>query len=162
MRPRLLAWAERHIATHRNKSGDIGPDFVIKHGPLPYLERWYVIPRNPIFCIYLHRFRMDDEDRAMHDHPSVSLSWILDVGYFEITPQGKFWRPPGAIITRKATQLHRVVLKRDDGNEPIPAISLFFFGPKYRNWGFDCPRRWVPWQEFTAPGDPGSVGKGCD
>lgn len=157
----ILRWAERHIATHLNARGELGPDFVIRHGANVYLQRWYVIPRNPIFCIYLHRFLGDDEDRAMHDHPSVSLSWILKTGYWELTPDGKFWRRAGALIARKATQFHRVVLERDENNKPMPAISLFFFGPKYRNWGFDC-KPWRPWQEFTAPGDPGSVGKGCD
>ncbi|WP_165421915.1 hypothetical protein [Pseudoxanthomonas winnipegensis] len=41
--------------------------------------------------------------------------------------------------------------------------TLFLFGPKRREWGFHCEGKgWVPWQEFTAAGKPGEVGKGCD
>jgi len=32
------------------------PDFVIGRAGAPYLERWWVIPRNRWFNIYLHHF----------------------------------------------------------------------------------------------------------
>lgn len=32
------------------------PDFVIGDPANPYLLRWYVIPRNKVFNIYLHKF----------------------------------------------------------------------------------------------------------
>ena len=58
LRERLLA-----IATKRH------PDFIVGGKDNPYLLRWFVIPRNPVFNIYLHRFLRSDDDRALHDHP---------------------------------------------------------------------------------------------
>ena len=44
-----------------------------------------------------------------------------------------------------------------------PCWSLFLFGPRIREWGFHCPERgWVHWEEFTKPGRPGEIGRGCD
>jgi hypothetical protein len=53
------------------------PDFSIGPKGDRYMLRWWVIPRNRWFNIYLHRFLHDDEDRALHDHPWVSCSYIL-------------------------------------------------------------------------------------
>lgn len=41
------------------------PDFLVGDG---YLARWWIIPRNKYFNIYLHRFTGNDEDRALHDN----------------------------------------------------------------------------------------------
>src|SRR5690606_19989330 len=54
------------------------PDFLI--GPSkedPYMRRWWIIPRNRFFNIYLHHMIHDDDDRAPHDHPWWSLSLCL-------------------------------------------------------------------------------------
>lgn len=53
------------------------PDFVIGDLSNPYLLRWWVIPRNRFFNVYLHKFLRDDDDRALHDHPWWSMSIIL-------------------------------------------------------------------------------------
>lgn len=45
------------------------PDFYIGGNANPYLLRWWVIPRNRFFNVYLHKFLRDDDDRALHDHP---------------------------------------------------------------------------------------------
>jgi hypothetical protein len=50
-----LAWARRYVARHPE------PSFVIGDHQL---DRWYVIRRNKLFNIYLHRFNRSDEDRA--------------------------------------------------------------------------------------------------
>lgn len=34
-------------------------------------------------------------------------------------------------------------------------------GPRFREWGFACPKGWVHWREFTEPGSEGRVGRGC-
>lgn len=52
-----MAWFEK-IAQSRN------PDFIIG-GADPYMLRWWVIPRNKVFNIYLHRFLRSDDDRAL-------------------------------------------------------------------------------------------------
>lgn len=58
-------------------SWDRAPDFVIGRTGDPYMERWWLIPRNRFFNIYLHRFWRSDDDRALHDHPWVNLSILL-------------------------------------------------------------------------------------
>lgn len=61
------------------------PDFVIGGAERPYLLRWFVIPRNKVFNVYLHQFLRSDDDRALHDHPWVNLSILLRGGYIEHT-----------------------------------------------------------------------------
>lgn len=64
------------------------PDFIIGSVEDPYLYRWYIIPKNKWFNIYLHRFMRSDDDRALHDHPWWSLGMILSPGgvYVEHMP----------------------------------------------------------------------------
>lgn len=159
------------------------PDFIIGSPHNPYLLRWWLIPRNRFFNIYLHKFMRDDDDRALHDHPWYSCSVILKGGYIEIVPLGKagenngtigLVRKPGRIVFRRATQAHRVRLFRKpmwytSGNmeQVIPAWSLFITGPRIREWGFWCEGvRWIHWRDFVgvkegrANGD--EIGKGCE
>lgn len=137
------------------------PDFVIGMPGDDYLRRWFVIPRNPIFNIYLHQFIRSDDDRALHDHPWWNVSVLLDGEYIEHTmPQGgvnvRQRYGAGDLKFRTAKYAHRVELI--DGKS---CWSLFITGPKLRTWGFHCPTRWVPWQEFTKPENPGEIGRGC-
>lgn len=134
-----------------------GPHFVVGPPEDPYLWRWYVIPRNPICCIYIHKFLRDDDDRAMHDHPWSSVSLLVWGRYVEQTAQGKKEYRAGSVLFRKATHTHRIELP-----EGRPAWTLFVTGPRVREWGFHCPQGWVHWRKFTAADQPGRVGKGCD
>lgn len=136
------------------------PDFVIGEPDRPYLLRWWVIPRNRFFNIYLHKILRDDEDRALHDHPWWNLSIVLRGGYQEITPAGRFWRGPGSLVLRRATAAHRLVMPVRDGGIRF-CWSLFITGPVIRAWGFHCPQGWRHWKEFTAPNAKGQIGKGC-
>lgn len=150
------------------------PDFQIGGTDNPYCNRWWVIPRNRIFNIYLHEFLRDDDDRALHDHPWINCSIPLRVGYTEILFGWSPWggrmelpqlnrvdRRPGSITFRRAATAHRVVLFRDIEGNPIPAWSLFLTGPVVRPWGFWCHKGWRYWRDFAA-GDHGEiVGKGC-
>lgn len=43
------------------------PHFVIGNADNPYMLRWFILPRNRLFNIYLHKFLRDDDDRALHD-----------------------------------------------------------------------------------------------
>jgi hypothetical protein len=147
------------------------PDFIIGGAENPYLLRWWVIPRNPIFNIYLHKFLRDDDDRALHDHPWVNCSIVLRGKYLEHTPDGIYLRKPGSVVCRRATAAHRIELKKvyikSSGRFHVrmttfPAWTLFITGPRIREWGFHCPKGWRPWQEFTSPADKGKIGKGCD
>ena len=129
------------------------PDFVIGND---YLLRWWIIPRNEGCNIYLHEILHSDDDRALHDHPWANTSYILSGGYIEHTPDGVFERKTGDIVERSADDLHRI-----DVIDGQSCVSLFITGPKVRDWGFECPQGWVPWQDFTDPTDSSQVGRGC-
>lgn len=143
--PELQEWARKLM---RRK-----PDFVIG---ADYLRRWWVIPHNPFCNVYLHDIRKSDDDRAFHDHPWINTSFLIEGGYIEHTPEGRFERKAGDYVMRGAQQMHRL--------EVLPgqsAISLFITSPKLREWGFGCPQGWVHWQDFTDENDSSQTGRGC-
>jgi hypothetical protein len=131
------------------------PHFVVGGADSPYLKRWYVIPRNPVFNVYLHQFLRDDDDRALHDHPSDNVSILLVGSYREHLESGSRVKCAGDVIRRTATMPHRIQLITKT------CWTLFITGPRKRVWGFHCPRGWIPWQEFVDQNDAGNVGKGC-
>lgn len=153
---RLATWLIARAVKQR-------PDVVIGEGNHPYLRRWWLIPRNPIFNVYLHQFLRSDDDRALHDHPWINCSILLRGMYLEHTIEAGGinrrtvllegdWR-----IRLSGKLAHRVELV--DG----PCWTLFITGPRYRSWGFHCPESgWVHWRRFTAAHDAGVIGKGCD
>jgi hypothetical protein len=129
------------------------PDFVIGDD---YLRRWWVMPRNDYCNVYLHDIRRSDDDRAFHDHPWANTSFLVVGGYIEHTPEGRFVRSAGEVVSREASALHRL--------EVIPgqrAVSLFMTGPKVREWGFACGHGWVHWKDFTSENNSGQIGRGC-
>jgi hypothetical protein len=139
-----------------------GHDFAIGQPGNRYLLRWYIIPRNPVFNIYLHHFLRSDDDRALHDHPWFNLSFLLHGRYREHTigAGGINYRREfvaGDIKFRFPRFAHRVELI--DG----PCWSLFITGPRMREWGFHCTEKgWVHWRTFTSPNDSGATGRGCE
>ena len=144
------------------------PDEVIGEEGVPYLLRWWLF-KSAFLCVYLHKFLHSDSDRALHDHPAPSLSFLLG-DYLEIIldePNGVrriVRRKQFNFVYRKATHIHRIVLYSDRNKKPIPVYTLFlFFGSKRRNWGFWCnDERFVPWQQFCDERDHGKIGRGCD
>lgn len=148
---RLIAWAWNRT-----------PDVVIGGPDRPYLLRWFVIPRNRLFNVYLHCFLRSDDDRALHDHPWANCSIVLQGEYREhqIAAGGvhtRSLRRAGDWHIRPSGKIaHRVEIDR-------PCWTLFLTGPTYREWGFHCPDQgWIHWKRFTADTDPGAIGKGCD
>lgn len=155
----------------RQIAHDHPPDFVIGGDNNPYLRRWYLIPRNPVFNIYLHQFLRSDDDRALHDHPWWNVSILLEGRYVEHTIRAgginvKTERKAGQMKFRLARHAHRLELPTElDGHSEreVPCWTIFITGPPLRNWGFHCPKGFVPWQRFTNPEDGGrTVGPGCD
>lgn len=151
--------AERLIARVTRRE----PDFVIGGADDPYIRRWWVIPRNKVFNVYLHQFLRSDDDRALHDHPWSNLSILLRGRYVEhtIAARGIERRQelaaPAWRLRWTGRIAHRIELA--DG----PCWTLFITGPRYREWGFHCPGAgWIHWKLFTAPDDIGAVGRGCD
>jgi hypothetical protein len=130
------------------------PDFIIGGADNPYIRRWWIIPRNRWFNIYLHHILRSDDDRALHDHPWWNLSIILKGGYNEVTPRGTRWRGPGSFVLRRAIARHRLVLPTY-GGAMHHCWSLFITGPRIREWGFHCPQGFVPWQQFVSKSDSG-------
>lgn len=130
------------------------PDFIIGTRESPYMRRWWVIPRNRRFNIYLHNIVRSDDDRALHDHPWWNVSILLRGYYREVTPDGVFTRGRGSIVFRRAEASHRLEV---DG----PTWSLFITGPNVREWGFWCPQGWKHWRKFVDMTDTGAVGPGC-
>lgn len=139
------------------------PDKIIGGLKRPYMRRWFAIPRNPLFNVYVHQFLRSDDDRALHDHPWANVSVLLRGSYTEHTiDAGGIHRRAvyhaGDVRIRWSGRFtHRIELH--DG----PCWTLFITGPRYRQWGFHCPERgWVHWKLFSATDDPGAIGKGCD
>lgn len=132
------------------------PDFVIGEPERPYLRRWCLIPRNESCNVYLHEILRSDDDRALHDHPWPNTSMLLAGRYVEVTPQGEFMREAGWVGSRDADALHRLVILPGER-----AVSLFFTGPKVREWGFACPKGWVHWRDFTGGANGELIGRGC-
>lgn len=156
----LLARAARVSIADRRP-----PDFIIGGAEDPYLRRWWVIPRNRWFNVYLHHFMRSDDDRALHDHPWWNVSVLLEGEYREHTPEGVFLRRPGAFYARRAVAAHRVELLEGEDGRLVPVWTLFITGPRVREWGFLCPRGWRHWREFTGVRDganDGRPGIGCD
>ncbi|MFD0726993.1 hypothetical protein [Lysobacter brunescens] len=139
--------------------------------------------------LYLHQFLRDDDDRALHDHPSWAVSYMLRGGYIEhtIAAGGIHHRTAyhaGSLRFLGTRFAHRIELFKQPASElgqlfqkvavffgiglqvpaeSLPCWTLFLFGPTVRDWGFHCPDRgWVHWREFTKAGKPGEVGQGCD
>lgn len=143
------------------------PDFIVGGREHPYLLRWWLIPRNRFFNIYLHKFLRDDDDRALHDHPWAWCSILLRGKYVEhtIAPGGihrRQLRTAGTVKFALPSKAHRIELLVDGEGYSIPCWTVFITGPRVRQWGFHCPERgWVHWQDFVAADDVGAVGRGC-
>jgi hypothetical protein len=146
------------------------PDFIIGGREDPYILRWFVVPKNRFFKIYLHQQVRDDDDRALHDHPWFNVSIILENGYEEYVPVSKskpngpsyaISRREGSVIARLPAQAHRLALRCIPDGKVEHSLSLFLMGPNVREWGFWCPKGWKPWYEFTDESSS-RVGKGCE
>lgn len=139
------------------------PDFIIGGADDPYLRRWWLIPRNRWFNVYLHHFCRSDDDRALHDHPWANCSILLAGSYTEHTiDAGGIHRR--AVLTAGSVRLrlsgktaHRIELHNG------PCWTLFITGPRYREWYFHCPEQGlVHWRDFVSERDSGNIGKGCE
>jgi hypothetical protein len=151
------------LASKLIKISDIRPpDFVVGDPDQPYLKRWWLIPRNRYFNIYLHHFLRSDEDRALHDHPWPNVSILIEGSYIEHTinaggiKKTQELRAGDIKMRPSGKSAHRIEILN-------PCWTLFITGMIYRNWGFHCPDKgWVPWEEFTSPSNKGLTGRGCD
>lgn len=160
-----LSWPRWLTSCGRDRT----PDFDIGPG---YLQRWWLLPRNPLVNVYVHRILKSDDDRALHDHPWLNCSIVLRGEYREVLPITDKCATPftrvaelpmtsrrrraGAVVIRRSTAPHRLVVE-----ENRTAWTLFITGPVLRNWGFHCAHGWRHWRDFTAAEDKARVGRGC-
>ncbi len=129
------------------------PDFIIGDPARPYLHRWWVIPRNDSFNVYLHRIMRNDDDRAWHDHPWQSTTIVLRGSMVEVTPDGEKYLKAGDVVHREAVAKHRLKV------EPFSCWTLFLTGPWERTWGFwpGDGDTFVPWREYVNVENTGQV-----
>lgn len=113
-----------------------------------YLHRWFIIPRNRFFNIYLHRFVRSDDDRALHDHPWWSLGIILKGSYTEHLFGGSKERRAFIPVLRKPAHAHRVELHSTQDYKLKPVWTLFITGPRLRDWGFYADQGWMDHETF--------------
>lgn len=154
------------------------PDFIIGQPQDPYLLRWWIIPKNRFFNVYLHKFMRSDDDRALHDHPWLfNISVLLKGTYFEHKPGSRKIRREAGTFSgftfRWGKAPHRVeLLKWHFRSVQVmkeleqPVWTLFITGPKVREWGFYCPKGWRHWRNFVSlregEAKGNEVGRGCD
>jgi len=121
----------------------------------PYLERYYVLFKERVtfpYNIFLHKFLKSDPD-DVHDHPWNYFTIILKGGYYEwiaqFDDQGKktsevrVWRGAGSFRRGNTHTFHRIELK-----EGVTPWTLFFVGPKKREWGFLVNNKWIHYEQY--------------
>lgn len=106
----------------------------------PLLTRYFLFRSDPI-SIYLHHLHISDEDRCLHDHPWAFVTFLLSSGYFEHTPDGRFWRRRFSALYRPAEWKHRLELVR-------PTWTLIVRFRRVRDWGFWLPSGWMNWRDY--------------
>lgn len=121
-----------------------GAPFIIGRGGDPYMIRYRVL-RLLGRRAYVHCFLRSDADSDMHDHPFPFLSVILCGGYWEHTPRGRKWYPPGRILLRPAHWKHRIELPPGEH-----CWTLIFGGRRCREWGFWTVGGWVHWKQYLG------------
>ena len=106
---------------------DRGPSWPDYDKAEPFMIRYYLLfrkrPKWFPFNILLHKILKSDLG-DLHDHYWPYITIILKGGYWETNENGTFWRGPGYIGFRKASNRHS--LKIPDGK---PAWTLLLVGP---------------------------------
>lgn len=136
----------------------------------PYLTHLYLTPKTRWGQLRLHVFHRGDADPDLHDHPSdfwtfpflsyveevVEEPWTFHNDRVQKVVQAWRWH------YRPAEYAHRVIGRYrgwDRGfdkpgyvHEPIaekgPVVTLIWWKPRRRDWGFWVHGRWVPWKEY--------------
>ena len=106
---------------------DRGPSWPDYDKAEPFMVRYYLLfrrrPKWFPFNILIHKILKSDLG-DLHDHYWSYITIILKGGYWETNENGTFWRGPGYIGFRKASDRHS--LKIPDGK---PAWTLLLAGP---------------------------------
>lgn len=131
---------------------------------LPFMERyWLIKPRKWLpFKVGLHYTYKSDPIPYLHDHPWDWCSILLRGRYVEISKgkDGKNRKKeygPWSIRFHRAEFSHKLSLATGLYSEEMvrrglsPGVwTIFFMGPKRREWGFWIKRKWIQAEEFYS------------
>jgi len=142
----MAKWYEKYA--RRN-----APDEVISanNDGTPYLQRWHLIPKNKFCNIYLHHF-VGPDNRTMHDHPWISLAYMLEGQFYEVyrrTHPVDFFTQTRVISAGQWTYRNSTFLHYLTPEKALPCWTVFITGPKIRNWGFLTETGWKPWRKVV-------------
>ena len=105
---------------------DRGPSWPDYNEAKPFMVRYYLLfrrrPKWFPFNIFLHKILKSDLG-DLHDHYWSYFTVILKGGYWEATEKGRFWRGPGYMGLRKASDTHSLTIPRGK-----TAWTLIFVG----------------------------------
>ena len=105
---------------------DRGPSWPDYNEAKPFMVRYYLLfrrrPKWCLFNIFLDKIRKCDWG-DLHDHYWSYFTVILKGGYWETTEKGRFWRGPGYMGLRKASDTHSLTIPRGK-----TAWTLIFVG----------------------------------
>ena len=105
------------------------------------MDRIALLPRNRFFNAYIHFFNGPDPDDCLHDHPWWSLSVVLRGELTEMTPEHPDGRKAPRFCLRSPKDAHSIISGSWNTRRPV---TLFFTGPKVRDWGFITKKGWEP------------------
>lgn len=126
-----------------------------RESQLPYLVRYYYMNLRPFARIVIHKFLRSDID-GLHDHPWSFQTFILSGGYWEISQDGKSWRPSGYHGFSSSNHFHKIELDEEKAGEDT--WTLFLMGPKEKEWGFlDDNDNWVYWETYLNNKNKGII-----
>lgn len=148
MKLRLIHWVAARLPRR---------DILAEDGRV-YLERYRVFGwmpgsswRGP--SLYLHRFRLPDQDTALHNHPwPRAISLVLAGGYTE--ERRVYFYPDAFEIQSRRLRPGRLNIIRERDYHRVARLhgaetwTLFAAWPRTRSWGFWMPGRGhVPWRD---------------
>ena len=106
---------------------DRGPSWPAYDKAEPFMIRYYLLfrkrPRWFPFNILIHKILKSDLG-DLHDHYWSYITIILKGGYWETNENGTFWRGPGYIGFRKASDRHSLKIPKGK-----PTWTLLLAGP---------------------------------
>ena len=106
---------------------DRGPSWPDYEKDEPFMVRYYLLfrkrPKWFPFNILIHKILKSDLG-DLHDHYWSYITIILKGGYWETNENGTFWRGPGYIGFRKASDRHSLRIPKGKS-----AWTLIFVGP---------------------------------
>lgn len=164
---RYLARKAREVEKRRR------PDFVVGRG---HMIRWYLVPRNPLANVYLHK-HCGDDPADMHDHMYASISLVLSGsiaeyyveearkvhnmgrklssnGSYDLVRAARRRRlEEGQVVVRSSRMAHRLALRSSE------AWTIFVTGPRVKSWGFWCPRGFQPFERYV---ERRGLSSGCE